>query len=61
MEKYNKKSNAVWLNFAVVDFDFEVGRTVIIKQFVLRWFGRLRRFVEAVEDFLRRSRIIFAN
>lgn len=61
MEKYNKKSNAVWLNFAVVDFDFEVGRTVIIKQFVLRWFGRLRRFGEAVGDFLRRSRIIFAN
>ena len=48
-------------NFAVNDFDFEVGRTVIIEQFALRWFGRLRRFVEAVGDFLRRSRIIFTN
>lgn len=58
---YNKKSNTVCFNFAVVDFDFEVGRTVIIEQFVLRWFGRLQRFGEAVGDFLRRSRIVFAN
>lgn len=51
MEKYSKKSNTVCFNFAVVDFDFEVGRAVIIEQFVLRRFGCLRRFGEEVGDF----------